>query len=130
MKKTLKIFALIGAVSAAIVIGWYSFLFIDYFASSPFDDRPFGRELWIKNYNNPDPNNPRAEMITDLTKNYLKTNMTRKQVINLLGKPDRRDEKRFISYLIGMQGFASDPGQLELEFNDEKKLVGYHLVER
>ena len=113
-----------------IVIGWYSFLYIYYFINSPFDDRPFDRKLWIDNYDNQNPDNPRAEMIYDLKKNYLKTEMTRREIIQLLGKPDRRDEKHFMSYLVGMQGFAADPGQLEFEFNGEAKVVKYYLVER
>ncbi len=130
MRKALKVFTVVGALCVVIAVGWYGFLFLSYVSSSPFDNRPFDQESWIKNFDNQNPDNPRAEMISDLMKNYLKTDMTRSEVIKLLGKPDRRDEKHFISYLIGMQGFVSDPGQLELEFSDEKKLVKYYLIEK
>lgn len=129
MKRTLKIVVVIGTLCAVAVVGWYAFVFI-VVTDKPFYDSAFDQRTWHKNYDNPAPDNPRAEMVGDLIGNYLKPGMTRREVMQLLGKPDRRDERRFISYLIGMQGFASDPGQLEIEFSDEKKVVKYYLVER
>lgn len=129
IKSTLKTFALIAAslVVLAIISG---FLLIRHVFSPPFDDRPFDRGVWIKNYDNQHPDNPRVEMISDLENNYLRKGVTRKQVVELLGKPDRRDEKHVISYLVGMQGFVSDPGQLELEFDEKMGLIRFYLVER
>ncbi len=120
---------LLGALCIVIIVSWGALVLIDYI-DTPFDNRDFDHELWIRNYDNYHPDNPRAEMIADLIENHLRPGMTKSEVIKLLGKPDRRNERRFISYLVGMQGFAADPGQLEFEFNDENKVTKFYLVER
>lgn len=129
MRKKTKYILSIGALSVGIIVCLGIFVFINYF-DTPFDNRVFDRELWIRNYDNYHPDNPRAEMIYDLTKNHLRAGMTKGEVIKLLGKPDRRNKRHFISYLIGMQGFVADPGQLEFELNDENRVIKFYLVER
>jgi len=119
----------IGALSVGIIVCLGTFVLINYL-DTPFDNRAFDRELWIINYDNYHPDNPRAEMIYDLKRNHLRAGMTRGEVIKLLGKPDRRNKRHFISYLIGMQGFVADPGQLEFELNDENRVIKFYLVER
>jgi outer membrane protein assembly factor BamE (lipoprotein component of BamABCDE complex) len=47
----------------------------------------FKREVWIKHPQVDDRYNPRAEMVQDLMKNYLKPGMSRKAVLDLLGNP-------------------------------------------
>lgn len=129
MRKKTKYILSIGALSVGIIVCLGTFVLINYL-DTPFDNRAFDRELWIINYDNYHPDNPRAEMIYDLKRNHLRAGMTRGEVIKLLGKPDRRNKRHFISYLIGMQGFVADPGQLEFELNDENRVIKFYLVER
>jgi hypothetical protein len=49
----------------------------------------FDREVWIKHPQLVDTYNPRATMVQDLVKNKLKPGMSRKAVLDLLGKPYR-----------------------------------------
>jgi len=129
VRKKTKYILSIGALSVGIIVCLGTFVLINYL-DTPFDNRAFDRELWIINYDNYHPDNPRAEMIYDLKRNHLRAGMTRGEVIKLLGKPDRRNKRHFISYLIGMQGFVADPGQLEFELNDENRVIKFYLVER
>lgn len=47
----------------------------------------FEREVWIRHTQADDRYNPRAEMVQDLMKSYLKPGMSRKAVLDLLGNP-------------------------------------------
>jgi len=47
----------------------------------------FNREVWLKNNDLTDTNNPRSKMTRDLLNNYLKKGLTKNDVIQLLGTP-------------------------------------------
>jgi hypothetical protein len=47
----------------------------------------FDKEVWVDNSAMEDTSNPRAWMVQDLMKNHLKSGMSRKAVLDLLGKP-------------------------------------------
>jgi hypothetical protein len=47
----------------------------------------FDRDVWFKNPGMEDTHNPRARMVQDVIKNQLKPGMSRKAVLDLLGKP-------------------------------------------
>lgn len=131
-KTTKKIFITFGVifVSILMLIGAFVWCFIGYAnMSQPLDLRDFDKDVWLKHNHDNDPNNPRAEMTYDLTKNHLKIGMDKKEVLSLLGKPDRRNEKNYLSYYLGMQGFLNDPGQLELQFDKNDRLIFFDLVE-
>lgn len=115
---------------AGVVLGTLMVLgFISYVSNSPFDDRKFDKAVWVKSYDHTGFGNPRVGMIDDLKNNYLKDNMTKKEVIKLLGKPSFRNDKHSIFYFVGLEGFAVDPGYLGFEFNSKNKLVKYYLIE-
>src|SRR5215217_2872569 len=47
----------------------------------------FDKEVWVDNPDMEDTSNPRTWMIQDVMKNHLKSGMSRKAVLYLLGKP-------------------------------------------
>jgi len=47
----------------------------------------FDREVWVNNPDMEDTSNPRPWMVQDVMKNHLKSGMSRKAVLDLLGKP-------------------------------------------
>jgi hypothetical protein len=126
-KRTMVLLTLSGAVAATLV----AWMVLIHLAIRPaYEERPFSREVWLAHHDDPDPLNPRVEMVHDLMKHHLRKGATRGDVLGLLGPPDRRDEKRVISYLLGMQGFHADPGQLEVEFDNQGRLAKFRVVER
>jgi hypothetical protein len=127
-KRTTLVVAAIAVVFiGTLLVG--AIMFASLFAP-PFEERPFSQDIWLANHNNPDPLNPRVEMADDLMKHHLRKGMSRRDVLRLLGRPDRLDEQRRVSYHIGMQGFVTDPGQLEVEFDTKGTVVGFRVVER
>ena len=65
-------------------------LFILMLAACSSPTPTFDKQVWLKHADPPDEtdlDNPRRGMIDDLTTHYLKPGMSRKAVLNLLGKP-------------------------------------------
>lgn len=72
----------------------------------------FDREVWIDNPDMEDTSNPRAWMVQDVMKNHLKSGMSRKAVLDLLGKPYQEGIERRLSKNTAL------PGSISFE-NDE-----------
>src|SRR5438105_153887 len=63
-------------------------------ASPPFDDLLFDRAGW-RSFHPCDDNEQRAKMAGDLTRHYLKAGMTKKQVTELLGRPEMQTDEPY-----------------------------------
>ncbi len=128
MKYSLVVVGSIAGVLVAIVVGLY-FLFQAAWGN-PFDDRKFDRDLWQSCYGSDGRDNPRGQMFDDLRKNYLRKNMSKDEVIALIGKPDCEDRAEFSSYKLGFwSGFRIDLDTLDLEFSKEGRLKKFYRVQ-
>ena len=60
----------------------------------------------------------RGGMAEDIRANILKSNMTREDVINILGRPDSPDGSFALEYVLGMcSGLGVDYDNLEIYFD-------------
>ena len=129
MKKTLKIIASILAVG---LLGYVAFVwYVAYVVfDTPFDNKEFDKIVWQKYHKDMNPDNPRGEMYKSLIEDYLKQGMTKREIIQLLGEPDYKDEENLLSYNLGMwSGFRIDYDSLDLNFSNDGNLVKYYRVQ-
>ena len=63
------------------------FILIASFLAACNHSSSFDREVWIDNPDVNDTSNPRASMVQDVMENHLVPGMSRKAVLDLLGKP-------------------------------------------
>ena len=77
----------------------------------------FDRVLWLKHPQEEDRYNPRARIVDDLIKNHLKPGMTKKEVIDLLGKPyEERIEQRLPKNIVVPDSLSlTNPNNLKSE---------------
>ncbi len=69
-------------------------------------------------------------MFDDLIKNHLRKNMSKDEVVALIGKPDYEDRTEFFSYKLGFwSGFRIDLDTLDLEFSRDGKLKKSYRVQ-
>ena len=109
-----NIAAVIGAIFLApifyliLVIAFFSYLFYE-----PQSD--FNRQKWFADKES------RAEMRDDIVESEMLTNKDKKQVIELIGKPDF-DSLNIWKYNLGMSsaGLGVQFNSLELRFKNEK----------
>ena len=104
-----------------------SILFLVTFSCKP----KFDKEIWLKNQNDND-DNPRFDMVNDLTENHLKRGVNRKEVVNLLGLPlyDTVDNRLEYSYAIGSNpGMHIDPFYLIVAFDSSGRMVHVRIGE-
>ena len=129
MKKALKIIAILISFFFIGTIAFFAYIYFIVF-DYPFDNKEFDKVTWEKFSENMEPDNPRGEMFENLTEQHLKTGMTKSEVIKLLGKPDFREEKDFLSYNIGMwSGYRIDYDSLDLKFNEKGELIEFYRVQ-
>jgi outer membrane protein assembly factor BamE (lipoprotein component of BamABCDE complex) len=91
----------------------------------------FDKETWIENKNS-DHDNPRFDMVDDLKNNHLKSGMTRKEVVDLLGLPqyDTTDNDFEYQYEIGSNpGVHIDPYFFIVEFDSNGRLHNTRVEE-
>ena len=81
----------------------------------------FEKAVWIKHMQVDDRYNPRTGMVQDLMKNYLKPGMSRKAVLDLLGKPYKEGiEQRLPEDIVIPSSISfSNPENLKLENADK-----------
>lgn len=129
MKKVLKIFAILFGSFLIGTIAFFAYIYFVVF-DYPFDNEYFDKITWQQYSNNMIRDNPRGEMFENLTEQYLKPGMSKKEVILLLGKPDFREEENFFSYNLGMwSGYRIDYDSLDLKFNKKGQLVEFYRVQ-
>jgi hypothetical protein len=77
-----------------------AFLLLFFFAGCS-TSTSFDREVWIDNPDVGNKYNPRAKMVQDVIKNHLKPGMSKKSLLNLLGRPYREGiERRLLTNTI------------------------------
>jgi hypothetical protein len=111
---------LVGTCAFWIGGVWYArFLFND-----PTNDWWFDERIWRANSGTGDPDNPRTKMVYDLTHRVLQKGMSRKQVFQILGKPDNTFSNDMFLYDIGAWGiFNLDGDVLEVDFDGRGRVV-------
>lgn len=108
---------IIGWVLGITILGFItlfaSFIFSpeinNYFNRIEFDSAKW--KNWEESETNP---SLRWNMVHDLVKDHELVGMNLNEIKELLGKPDH-ENKKFISYYLGMSGYGIDTGALYLE---------------
>lgn len=72
---------------------------------------------------------PRDDMIEDLTSLVLKLGMSQKDVMKLLGSPDRRLGPKAVEYYLGPDSIGIDCEILDLEFSGRGRLTSWGVWE-
>jgi hypothetical protein len=87
----------------------------------------FDRDIWIKNSDINDYHNPRARMVQDVMKNQLKSGMSRKSVLDLLGQPYKEGIERRLpkNTILPDSISATNPENLRPE-NEKRSVAGFN----
>jgi hypothetical protein len=85
----------------------------------------FDKEAWINNPEMTDTHNPRARMVQDVIDNRLKSGMTRKSILDLLGQPYKEGIERRLpkNTILPDSISATNPENLRPE-NAKKSVAG------
>jgi hypothetical protein len=128
MKIRYRLRTIIIALSlAAIVLALAIFLVR---RADPFSGVAFDRAVWIRFRNNDDPDNPRAQMVSDLLRNHLHQGMSQSEVIELLGEPEEKPNRNHYEYVLGMwSGFRVDYDVLEVDFDSAGRVSLIRVVQ-
>jgi hypothetical protein len=113
---------LIGICAAAVALSGFLL-----FKASPFNRRPFDRQVWLSAKHDQDC--PRGPMAGNLIRAHLKPGARREQVISLLGKPDSEDRSEagalvYRYYLGNWSGFRMDGDYLDVIFDASGRVTG------
>jgi hypothetical protein len=88
-KKILVVCIFPAFLVGGILVGyWGGKLLTALSDTNPYDDFVFDREVWLANTGNDGKDNPRRGMVYGLVDVVLGSQMTRDQVLQLLGEPD------------------------------------------
>jgi hypothetical protein len=89
----------------------------------PFDDHAFNREVWLDQYEEWGWGNPRGRMAYSVRDMLIGSDMTLKEVIDLLGLPEISNGPNSIKYLLGpWSGFRIDPDFLLIRFDEHERV--------
>lgn len=103
-----------------VYLGWHLYLV----TNDPFNDWWFDQKIWKAQHNSTDHLNPRGKMAYDLQHRVLKPNMTRKQVLQILGPSDAGDDAKSLSYNLGAwSGIGLDGDIFVVEFGKTSRVV-------
>lgn len=83
----------------------------------------FDREVWVDNSDMEDTSNPRAWMVQDVMKNHLRTGMSRKAVLDLLGKPYQEGIERRLLKTIALPDSISYRNDENLKPENSDKVM-------
>ena len=118
--KTLKYILFI--VSTIFLIG---FLLKGTIPHEPFDSEKW--KSWIKSNSESDMS-LRWDMMNSLRKNYELKGMTRDEIIDLLGEPQRKDQVEFI-YNLGYSKHGVNTGSFTIRFGNNDKVTNFSVWE-
>ena len=68
----------------------------------------------------------RWDMMNSLRNNYELDGMTKGEILDLLGQPERQDKLEF-RYFLGMAKHGIDTGSLVIRFNDQDIVVRFYV---
>ena len=113
------------AFKYGIVIFGIIFL-IGFALKGNFTHEQFNSEKW-KNWTESESElSLRWDMMNSLRKNYELNGKTRKEIINLLGKPDNETNSEF-RYYLGMSKSGINTGSLTIKFSEKGKVMNYSV---
>lgn len=98
-----------------------------------YSSQRFERELWLSSIKVNSANNPRGPMMNDVIRHHLRKEMTRKEVLNLLGPPNPDDhvylDERYFAYYIGQWSSHPyvDAEYFHIGFDDKGRAVCYGI---
>lgn len=122
-----KIFFYGSIVLSFLVCSILLILFIKYYPNYYFQNK-YNQTTW-KEYSNTE-KNPRGVMLKDLFENKLHKNMSKKDIIDLLGEPDHKIRESQFRYYVGYwRLFRIDTEVLTLEFSDNGQLEKSYCME-
>jgi hypothetical protein len=105
-------------------------------SDSPFDDQPFDQVVWLKHYNDNDPDNPRGLMADAIKKRLLHEKPTISSVMLLLGDPESMHEANkagfsfVLSYNLGMwSGFRIDYDTFDIYFDGSNRVSQIRIIQ-
>ncbi len=96
--------------------------------SDRFAGRAFDAAVW-RRHPTCESDNPRGRMYANLVQKYLPRGTSQARVIELLGKPERREPNRFEYPLGAWSGFRLDCDYLTIEFNKGQRVAATSHVQ-
>jgi hypothetical protein len=102
--------------------------------SEPFSGGNFDQQVWLKDSGSEHPNSPRGKMAKDLQTRLLRDKPIKKEVLDLLGKPDgftvsSNSSLDLLSYNLGAwSGFRIDYNSLDIYFDAENRVCRVCIV--
>lgn len=128
----MRIFRLVlMAVGALTVLGLIALAVFILYMRSIFgtDDYAFSRERWVAEGREPAPENDRNQMLSEVEPR-LQPGITAARVDEILGPPDNvSEDKRTITYELGLTPFGVDYHYLHIAFDAQGRLVR-HWIEQ
>jgi len=117
--RILKIIGLTLGIGAGLYLLFVILLVLGPYISNYSNRTEFDSEKW-KNWEESEAEmSLRWNMIADLEGDYDLQGMTVKEIIDILGEPDSKNEVEW-TYYLGMAGHGSDTGTLTMTFEDGK----------
>lgn len=103
----------------------------DLLLNDPFDDRPFDQVAWLAMRGSWDAEeNPRGRMVVSLRARLIDSQLSQREVLELLGAPEFENRDGFLSYNLGMwTGFRIDYDSLDIHFGDDGRVSEVLVVQ-
>lgn len=129
MKPALTLFAI--GLTALVAGGFWLASELMPLFDDPYDNRPFSQSIWLAHHNDWDANNPRGEMVKDLTNRLIREKPLRAEVLELLGEPEYSTSDNRLSYNIGAWHFIRiDYDSLDIHFDESLHVTKVEVVQR
>ena len=115
-----------------VVLLFVTAAFAIFFFDRTSADSQFNSEIWKAQQYSTEANNPRAAMIADLEKNYLRKGMTRAEIEGLLGEPDtiraiKSSSTKRHRYNLGSSPYGIDHDFFIIEIDSSDKAVDFYF---
>jgi hypothetical protein len=130
-------YRIVAAISIVMVVVGLCWLFggdvIDVAAQNVWmgqavsHEMPFDSEKWRAGRGDYD-TDIRKRMYRDLTNNHIKGNMSKNEVLKLLGEPELRYDNKF-DYYLGPDAIGIDTNELVIEFDKRGRLKRFYWTE-
>lgn len=113
-----------------MILALYAFA-VWYISSGVFTTDTFDKKVWSANTSNEeDTACYRGGMAKDIIDSRLTNNMSKENVIALLGNPDKSLSKQEFEYVLGMcSGFGFDYDNLHIYFNEQDNFSHAKIIQ-